>query len=445
MVRAQKSTETMGYHACSMLKLLLCCSFVTSLAVDPLGPLAGDGPSPIDGECASDGLRLAQVEADFAKYLAWMRRDGAKIRSSVRVGLAAHGGVPGIRGLYVSESVPKNTVLISLPKALVMTVEAIGGPLQTPEGCDKIKGFTQGTMWALEMKKGSASSFAPYFNSLPSLADLFSFHPMLADEDVQKEFSELPLIGIIRASNDVFVRAIRECLENMKTLPQSPVANVTLEEIVYANLVMAARVFHGTSKADKWLPMFDMANTAGTHLGTNLATKITKKRIELKTTQEVPAGGWLFYKYSSMDNEHHMEKYGIYLEDNERPLNTVAPCSCSHALRKASFAMLDVASAPAAVASGLQAPRCRLLKVAPDGQGQDALRCSLARLAWERCAKSWDQVVEVSRDNLDPLDLGDEDAIRSNYMAHLKLLGKEATMRGDRAAAIRIHEMAVKL
>merc|ERR1719161_3397614 len=89
-----------------------------------------------------------------------------------------------------------------------------------------------------------------------------------------------------------------------------------------------------------------------------------------------------------------MEIWGLYLELNENPLQTVADCNTHHehtrgkfkSLREASEAMLDMSGVDKAIKEGWKAPRCReeLLSVE-----QGPLRCSFARLAFEHCKQEW--------------------------------------------------------
>eukprot|EP00929_Paragymnodinium_shiwhaense_P081662 TRINITY_DN42798_c0_g1_i1.p1 TRINITY_DN42798_c0_g1~~TRINITY_DN42798_c0_g1_i1.p1 ORF type:complete len:229 (+),score=53.05 TRINITY_DN42798_c0_g1_i1:207-893(+) len=154
-------------------------------------------------------------------------------------------------------------------------------------------------------------------------------------------------------------------------------------------------IFHGQSCL---LPAVDLINTAEAgRWNVDLQPKFYGDYEEVKLqAKDLPAGEEILIRFCpnpECDNSYMLAQWGIYLEANTRLLQPIlerpaAQCDAP-GLRKAAEASLRMEEGALQQArdAGWASPRCTSQQLASPEQG--VLRCSLARLAWERCAEDW--------------------------------------------------------
>lgn len=252
---------------------------------------------------------------------------------------------------------------------------------------------------ARELRNGDASLWAPWLRLLPTLDDLRSSLPSFAGPSVLADFGALPMLRVLGAAKAKRTEDLLECFKAMQRTPQSPLTNLTSDDLLLALGLKASRK-HKVLAAAPLFPGLDLFNTAELHR-LNTEVKIKDDVVELRTSRLVQAGNELYARYHSrMDNEFMLFSWGVFFEENPNELNTLERVECTpsgslgsranpvaSSLLETTITMLEDYQATATLASTWKAPRCRL--AATDSADQGPLRCSLARLAWERCSEEW--------------------------------------------------------
>lgn len=235
----------------------------------------------------------------------------------------------------------------------------------------------------------------------------------------------------------------KRCFEQWKSLPDSPVADLSNDQVLYAAYLARTRVFDvHTASGSSWtsntlLPLVDSFNTA-LFEKYNVQWHFKGSDLDVKTQRDIKAGEELLLCYCpNCDNEALMSHWGVYFEDNDRAVSNFEKVNCSSALRHAAEQELDLTSLDVALKEGLTAPRC--VSQEESQRDQSGLRCNLARLSWETCAPTWGyedwnrsgkktdpearRKAASARYNLalSQKRLGDLDGARENYKASLKL------------------------
>eukprot|EP00931_Biecheleriopsis_adriatica_P050462 TRINITY_DN29220_c0_g1_i2.p1 TRINITY_DN29220_c0_g1~~TRINITY_DN29220_c0_g1_i2.p1 ORF type:complete len:398 (+),score=53.37 TRINITY_DN29220_c0_g1_i2:229-1422(+) len=249
---------------------------------------------------------------------------------------------------------------------------------------------------ALEAKQGNSSKFHSYLKILPKLADFRSYHPLFMTGSLLQEFQDLPLTRHASAQATK-LQKLQGCFDDWRASALSPVASLRWEDFLWASLVQLTRHYrmHG---ARAMMPAIDSINTAAKGRW-NVAVQ-PKYFSDVEEVKLGPGGlragaEALIPFCDSCDNSQMLLQWGIYLEDNSvliQDLFEAPKANCSRSLQEVTIASLDVSASTAEAArlAGWAAPRCRQdLMSAIEDQGP--LRCSLARLAWERCSEAWGQ------------------------------------------------------
>jgi hypothetical protein len=337
----------------------------------------------------------------------WINSHGGYVDPRLKGSVTSHNGIK-IRGVVSTKAVEQPGQLVfRIPKKLWFTLDKFpdinsaelaqlpncSAPLREPHfNLVKMAGAL-----AREKKKQNASLFDVYISKLPTLADFRSFHPRFMKDDVRDDFSGLPVSDVARELQ-LFDLKLTNCFLSWTKVASSPVAGITAEEFDEAQSQYRTRAFstsekHGITTA--LIPGADLLNT-DRPLTFNIDWRVKNDNFFLvDSDQGVGSGVELIDSYcEGCNNEHMMEIWGLYLELNENPLQTVADCNTHHehtrgkfkSLREASEAMLDMSGVDKAIKEGWKAPRCReeLLSVE-----QGPLRCSFARLAFEHCKQEW--------------------------------------------------------
>lgn len=365
---------------------------------------AGDDP----GGGSSSGRRLVQGRAtggdDWEDLAAWLRANGARVHRALKVSAARHGGFE-VRGLLVNETLPKGAVLLRLPQQLWVGMHSfpeLAAGRRLIRECERPGEsiVTVAAGLALEARQGSASRYAPLLRMLPTLGDFRSFYPLLAEGPLLADFGELPVLRSLHAHDLMQMAEVEACFSAWRAAPESPLRGLSSEELLLFYYSLLTRRFEQSRSAVFIMPAADILNTAkGPDINANW--EFRGDAFEIKATQALQPGTELLSLYcKACDNELMLHNWGVYLEDNPYKLNAIEAVNCSAAwsraerpgasaesLRAAALAVLEAESAEHAGREGWNAPRCRPAALA--GLEQGPLRCSLARLAWEKCAEQW--------------------------------------------------------
>eukprot|EP00747_Dinoflagellata_sp_TGD_P143506 gnl/TRDRNA2_/TRDRNA2_176398_c1_seq7.p1 gnl/TRDRNA2_/TRDRNA2_176398_c1~~gnl/TRDRNA2_/TRDRNA2_176398_c1_seq7.p1 ORF type:complete len:445 (+),score=41.97 gnl/TRDRNA2_/TRDRNA2_176398_c1_seq7:214-1548(+) len=367
-----------------------------------------------------NGKAAAKNLGSWKKVAAWVRANGGMVNKYLVDEAVTHGGAT-IRGVVSKGAISKGHMLLHIPRRLWVHLDNFPDIRDTDLGklppClpQKYRGglriFKLSIAVAIEAQKDSASFYHPFLEYLPSMSDYQSFLPVLAAEPILSDFQGLNISKRIRHYQNVTRRDMLDCFQAWQHHSPSIPGLARLDwprlELSYLWLkTRGARVEYDSVL----MPLQDLFNTGRRelintryHFGvTNTSQKKARKRpakknntkadyFHFEARRAIRPGGELYEQYCLCENEAWLFRYGIYLEDNPVRLsaeNAIDDCS-SGALRTLVKSALDVSpkvSDPSAH-SQLLSPRCKAETISSTPQGP--LRCSLARLAWERCSASW--------------------------------------------------------
>lgn len=347
----------------------------------------------------------------WSETAAWLAANGAEVDSLLRANVTSHGGA-SIRGVVSGARLGPAETLLRVPRKLWLTLEHFPelqrANLSKVPACVDLPGTGKGcsalkevAAIAAETRKGDASFFAPYLRTLPTLAEIRSFHPLYAGTPIVADFGALSIVTYalrVQFSDN----QTRDCFEAWRRSPERPSA---LAGLSWGDYELALAWFRTRSYSvglgeGALIPGSDLLNTAKRR-SLNTAWSPDGGVFTLRTSASVPAGAELFDTYcSTCDNERMLTNWGVYLEDNPNALsdNKTKLIDCdavnflpgegtADTLREAAEAALDLSptALSEARAEGWRSPRCRRTLASPQGP----LRCSLARLAWEYCGRQW--------------------------------------------------------
>jgi len=256
---------------------------------------------------------------------------------------------------------------------------------------------------------------------------------------VLADFGELPILSTLQKADAAQLPGLRRCVSSWISKLGPQAQGLTVKDVLTMFYAALTRRYE-----EALVPVADLVNTA-TDSRFNVAHKIGDDGFELKVQRRVSAGSEILVQYcEACDNDVMLFSWGAYLEDNDNALNDIMPVNCSASwgpgekaratvgsLREAAEQMLE----PGGRARG-RAPRCSPRAVASRRQGP--LRCSLARLAWERCAQEWGQGAAAQAGTRAP------SAVRS-YAQALVTMGKNLLQEGKLPAARSQLEAAIQL
>lgn len=401
---------------------------------------------PVEGRL----LRRTAVEKPdaFASLVAWLKANGATLEGGVEMATTYHGGA-AIRGMVSEGGLTANETAISIPEKLWLVLDnfpavqsanltRLGAVCERldPEALELLQSVTA---VALETKKGDASFYAPFIRTLPSMADFQSFHPMLGHPSVLAEFEALPaiqkVIGLLGYDS-----LIEQCFEAWRGDPSFPGPRQGASAIEWSpDMELALVQFRTRSYADgqksAMVPLSDLGNTAPARF-VNAHWSFENGRFFLRSSQPVAAMGEVMENYcDTCDNDYMLFAWGIYLQNNPNRVGHPESLDCMasipgdagsahRTLQEATMSVLDMGAASLAelAEQDLTAPQCQPIHV-PDGQ--DSLRCNLARLAWEYCARDWRRHDAETQDSSGATTPADSKHVVPNATLVLPLLGRQ--------------------
>eukprot|EP00927_Polykrikos_kofoidii_P011799 TRINITY_DN15041_c0_g1_i1.p1 TRINITY_DN15041_c0_g1~~TRINITY_DN15041_c0_g1_i1.p1 ORF type:complete len:633 (-),score=111.42 TRINITY_DN15041_c0_g1_i1:159-2015(-) len=360
-----------------------------------------------DGTCNRHDLEGSpdSTSQEWSNFVEWFQSRGGVMQKDISRSVITNGPKKGMYGLVANADLKEGDVLFNVPVDMWLTASNF------PEitfnvslhGCAKFRPrLTVAAKMALELKKGDTSPWYPWIRLLQSPDEFRKEQVRHISSSLRHEFDGLPLVSVLVTGAQATEDQIARCVEAWQGAPDSPVADLTFDELMYFHEFSETRSFSSASEKTVLLPGVDFVNT-GNDKDLNARYDFfgpggvfqMKVHRDLKAGEEINIGYCL-----DCDNEYILATWGVYFEDNHKALHNLGSATCdtageqesllsatSGSLRAASLAMLDHESAPASLELGLRAPPC---KQTIDAMGnEDRLRCSLARLAWEYCAVEW--------------------------------------------------------
>jgi len=368
----------------------------------------------IEGSLQRQSLRRAVGKTDaFSSLAAWLKANGASVHEGLEIATKLHGEV-SVRGVVSQIALTSNDTVVGVPEKLWLTADnfpeirdanltGLGNACSRldPEALDLLRSVT---VVALETKRGDASFYSPYIRTLPAMNDFQSFYPMFGQPLVFAEFGALPVVKKVEGLLG-YDFLIEQCFEAWRDDPSFPGSRQGAPTIEWSTDIKVALAqwrtrSYAVGQKSAMVPISDLGNTASVR-SLNAQWSIENGRFFLRTFKPVPAMDEVVENYCDVcDNDYMLFAWGIYLEDNKNRLAQAEPVDCMasipseagsahHTLQEAAMSVLDMgaASLDKLAEESLTAPLCQPAQVSDGGQGP--LRCNLARLAWEYCARDW--------------------------------------------------------
>jgi len=207
---------------------------------------------------------------------------------------------------------------------------------------------------------------------------------------LQSDFSALPLVSSVQKAQAADKDA-QTCFNSWVKKNDCPARGLTWDQVQLALNWLQTRSFtmyqyFGTQDHNALIPGADMLNTAKA-IDSNVEWSSTAEVYTMQTGTPAASGHELSDAYChDCDNNYLMNHWGVFMEDNANPLEERDAQACTgdegmHMNQLVTAALQDPAAYP-----GLLSPRCRASTL---NEEQGPMRCCLARLAWENCAKDW--------------------------------------------------------
>lgn len=343
-------------------------------------------------------------------WTAWARR----VRGSDRLRSSRfqHGGA-GVRGVSSAVALEKGDVVVDVPQELSLTACSNGSQLlfgpQNAEGAPLDERRRLIGLLAAQRRLGASSTFAPYFEHMPSLDSYRASHPLFTSVANIYRFAPLPEVQAV-----IYLQSVKfQDFQAWQTFAQTkePDARVKAAEDPHgaAELLGAARgvtfndydwAFASLLTRGFVVPperqqrgdscMFSMALEPGADdFNTDVSSKQNVRwGFDSKTgdfrviaVRSVKPGKELLEPYTAVDdNEHLADHWGVDLSGNPHMVQPLGKAECK-TLRSnlALIGMKPLAPRNGTLAAG--EPACK----PPAGETQGDIFCLFLRLAREHC------------------------------------------------------------
>jgi histone-lysine N-methyltransferase SETD3 len=258
-----------------------------------------------------------QAVADMAMptLLRWIDQAGAQVSPKIHV--VSLGG--GERGLFAREEIADGTLLVRLPRQLLITVPQA----RSCELSRLIETHTQfedptlflSAFLLQELEKGEASSWKPFLDVLPQS---FPTHPFFYQEhelSLLKGSFILDLVALQYKNRQEDYAYLAEHVPGFKRF--------TFDMYLWAHLVVMTRVFGAKLNLVKThclAPLMDMLND-GIPWNCDWGWAADGEFFELKASSAIPQGKELRISYGTNSNTDLLRHYGFLHEHN--PNNAV--------------------------------------------------------------------------------------------------------------------------
>eukprot|EP00164_Ancoracysta_twista_P002796 GFYU01003721.1.p1 GENE.GFYU01003721.1~~GFYU01003721.1.p1 ORF type:complete len:557 (-),score=194.55 GFYU01003721.1:268-1938(-) len=302
--------------------LLVCvalCSVHTSVAVNSKHGLRATATGRLDAGVTGSarapttttvGPKQAKAMAFFVK---WLKANKA-VLDNVKFHDFTHQNSTE-RGLQVTADVEAGTVLIKIPRTIIMT------PARLPEHlAGNITGLDAHRRLAAYLaieKNKKDSMWKPYIDILPTMEEYRHFHPLVATEEELSMYEGLPLVEKIRKRNDELLKAY-DAIHKNKLFHK--VANFTFDDFRWANVVVTSRAY-AVGETEGLVPFADCANTGKQdEIQTEWQYNPGAKMFVVKAARALQKGEELLEAYQpGKDMAYYSRVYGIILPDNKAP------------------------------------------------------------------------------------------------------------------------------
>lgn len=288
--------------------------------------------------------------------LAWARGHNATGVEDLVPGTFVHGNV-SVRGLATRRDFALGQVVMRVPTELLIrpvnAAKALGHDTATALDA-ALKGSSTpfpsaplALFLALELRRGSASPWAPYIASLPSIEDYRTYHPMLATDAELAHYEALPLVARIREERRLLQGAwmlwVARANATILVDHWAAKAKVTFDDFLWGYV---ATMSHGVR--GNMVPVFDLINDEGPSdqnvksVGTVEFSLVDRLGyFEAKATKPVHAGEELLsyragvgdtetrFVANGVDDEAHFFLWGFVPTQSARPAKPLGESSCS--------------------------------------------------------------------------------------------------------------------
>jgi len=362
--------------------------------------------TPVFGSPSSNMVvtsSIMKTQSAWPELSKWLTDQGGWFQSSIKSTLTSHGGAM-IRGLVLDSGSFMGTTLLEIPRALWLELRfwphLEQKSLAHHSTCSDLSDsevhrlkFASGL--AIESRKGNASEHNVYLRHLPTLSEYQSFHPSFMNPRLQQDFCSMPVVEFAQKAQADEAR-MKACFLDWKSEPQSSVKDVNWDEISSGLSHLRNRGFI-VEKNPLMIPIVDLINTEQSD-AVNADVNFNMDVVSLVVSSTwVESGQELLYGYcTTCDNNIMLSQWGVFLEGNTNPLPADHSVDCHGKQGAANTSsghtksLQEVASSALDLKNYLEGsvPRCKADTFASE---QGALRCSLARLAWDYCGRTWMQ------------------------------------------------------
>jgi histone-lysine N-methyltransferase SETD3 len=250
------------------------------------------------------------VDTAIGTLLRWVEQRGAVI--SPRIHVVSLGG--GERGLFARENIDSGTLLLRLPRQLLITEEAarssdIGRLIETHVGSD-IPNVYLAAFLLQERERGEASSWKPFMDGLPQSYPTHPFYFQERELSLLRGSFLVDLLPLQRKSLQADHARLCQRVPGFERF--------TFDMYLWAHLTVLTRVFGGMLYGTKALclaPLMEMCND-GIPWNCEWGWSADGEFFELKAGCPISQGKELFISYGTHSNFYLLRNYGFVHEHN---------------------------------------------------------------------------------------------------------------------------------
>eukprot|EP00929_Paragymnodinium_shiwhaense_P099903 TRINITY_DN6181_c0_g1_i1.p1 TRINITY_DN6181_c0_g1~~TRINITY_DN6181_c0_g1_i1.p1 ORF type:complete len:613 (-),score=232.06 TRINITY_DN6181_c0_g1_i1:59-1897(-) len=345
------------------------------------------GGDELQSEAQDTEQANAKTQKAWQDMLEYLKRSGGNISESIVTRMMEHGG-SFARGIVAKSDMKNDEVLFAIPKSMWIHIDNFPEMKASSLSCGWVSTRIV-TALAMEIQKGTSSTWWPYIENLPTREDFKRFYPRWAKEELLEEFDGTTFVADIRTKRSD-EQTLRECWENWRSEhakkgDKPDLGNLSWKEMELAYAWWRSRNY-GFDDQNALIPVSDFMNTAPKSdfnarwkAKSSQGENGTKDYFEVFATADVAAGTEYYESYCrECSNWKFLETWGIYMEDNPIRTDKEGVDVCARIMPKA----LEALENPSKKSENMTAPRCKKETIE---KAQGALRCNMARLAFEAC------------------------------------------------------------
>lgn len=268
------------------------------------------------------GVTTTSKDPKEANLIDWMRANGAKGTDGMRMQMFLKGDQQ-VRGLAATKAFKKDEIVLSIPEKILFHTG--------DEKATKVDDLR--LMLVAEKRKGSASFWAPFIQSLPSPEDYEKYYPTFMDEVQLQHYIGLPPVRKIVDRQNRLKSLLKLSRQLVSERGLSELSDLSLDELRWADAVSISRRFHSTDYESSTgkeqhgmaviVPFADLA----LHADSDQKALSWKSHMEngawlYRATRDIKPGDELSISYGRKNNEQFLLSYGFVLPGNPTKLST---------------------------------------------------------------------------------------------------------------------------